>query len=407
MDKKKGLDLAAGRLARGIGPGRPGHAKKATSYGTNRLGITGTDEQAEPIPTAPEPPASVPLSEEEERLAPPASQVFDLSAEDETPPRRHEPAEGMRTALLDLSQMASGTPSLPTRPQAPDGGAWAHWSAACRQRPILWALPIGGLVVVGALIVMLFSGGEDVPSAGPRRARAATAAPTSRPSPKFPRTTKVIAVHRDPRRRLNMDDPYARPPRQPEPKWAEALPSILPDRPKPTNRPPKPPLRVAPPFQPRESPPRPKPPAARPPAATPQPSAPPTPRPDDPAKPKAVQYITCPRGFWFTGVIHQKTGTYANVNDRFVKVGSEVNGATVLSIEQTSVEMERNGKRFFISYGSKPPPPAEEDEGDESLNEDEAEDEQDDDAESRDDRPSRKKRRGTRKKSKSDDDDSD
>jgi len=75
-------------------------------------------------------------------------------------------------------------------------------------------------------------------------------------------------------------------------------------------------------------------------------------------------YQPCPPGFSFTGAIHQPTGVFANINGRFVRVGDTVQGAKVVKIGRSSVEMELKGRRFVVGFGTGPPRRVERDEAD-------------------------------------------
>ncbi|MHC4788765.1 MAG: hypothetical protein ACYS8K_06105 [Planctomycetota bacterium] len=67
--------------------------------------------------------------------------------------------------------------------------------------------------------------------------------------------------------------------------------------------------------------------------------------------PRTWQYIPCPPGFQFTGVVQRPDGALAAINGRFVRIGSKVNGAKVVRISNSSVEMELDGKRFLVAFG--------------------------------------------------------
>ena len=53
----------------------------------------------------------------------------------------------------------------------------------------------------------------------------------------------------------------------------------------------------------------------------------------------------------FAGVIRQPNGLFANINGRFVRVGDTLNKAKVIHVSRSSVEMELDGKRFFVGFG--------------------------------------------------------
>jgi len=66
------------------------------------------------------------------------------------------------------------------------------------------------------------------------------------------------------------------------------------------------------------------------------------------------RYRACPTGLSLSAVVRQQGGGLANINGRFVSVGDEVNGATVIAIADMSVEMELNGERFTVPYSPGP-----------------------------------------------------
>jgi len=92
-------------------------------------------------------------------------------------------------------------------------------------------------------------------------------------------------------------------------------------------------------------------------AEPPAPSPPPAP-PAAPARASVPSYVPCPPGFRFTGAIRQPNGWRANLNGRFVPVGAKVNKARVVRIGRSSVEMEREGRHFFVGFGRSRPKPA-------------------------------------------------
>jgi len=316
MDTKKGLDLAAGRLARIPAPsGKPraGRPRAAGSYGTERLGIT-----AKADPPAPR----------EKGLAPAPS-----------PP---QPAR-WRDRLGDLRAL----------------GKYAR-------RPWVWAAALG--TVAAVTLACLLSGGAEEGTT-PLRA----VAQVRRPSPAAAASTKGPAARQAP---ADADDGRAE--SQPAPPGAaastparrrpgadpvtEGVSSFLrwvgeagaraarqrraPER-----------IDVQAPDAAARSQGSPAEPAARgEDASTAKGQAAPA--------PPVVQYGPCPPGFRFTGAIRQPTGVFANVNGKFVRVGGTVSGAKVIKIGRSSVEMERDGRRFIVGFGTGPRRRVERDEAD-------------------------------------------
>ncbi|HUS92693.1 MAG TPA: hypothetical protein VM695_12625 [Phycisphaerae bacterium] len=422
MDTKKGLDLAAGRLSQRPAAGRNGRPKKATSYGKERLGITAINESAE----APEPPATAPAPD---LLKPPAAAIIDLCEESPSPPLQlgRAPSAAVRTSLTNLGRLAANRTRAEASRRPAKESRLPPWLLRYMDRPKWWVAPAGGLGILVLLAWVCLSGGDGTTATAPRTAQAAptppaiSAAPGSPPGRPGPQPSRVVVVPSRPGRGPQagfvrtdadndapwrpappaaVDDPFdqASPPPQttqpakPKPNpfypWIEVARRLQESRPHrpatlPAAEPQDPPTpagNAAP--RPREVrlPPRP-PKAATPakvaPATKPAPAAPAEPA----SKPAAPGYVPCPSGFWFTGVVQQPTGLFANINDRFVKVGGVVNGAKVIRIDKSSVEMEREGMRFFVSFGTgKSGPPAAEDQDDDRPSTEADDDERPEDA---------------------------
>ncbi len=350
MDTKKGLDLAAGRLTRTPGPrGNPrsGRPKRISSYGAERLGISA---EAGPAPAnASQPPS--PLSEK-----PPDPTAASL-----------EPAR-WRPRLGDLRAL----------------GKYGR-------RPWVLTAALGAVAAV-ALAWLLWGGAED--DATPPRAIAQTRRPSpaaaviaSRP------TTREARTAGDDSRAESQPAPSSRAASRPtQPKsgtdpltagvssflgWFRAagvraaredraLARLVGERPSGVSgsgRGPAAPTT----SQPAEV-------AAGPgeTAALPDGDGPSAGPGGDgsgvqgqaPGAPPALLYQPCPPGFSFTGAIHQPTGVFANINGRFVRVGDTVQGAKVVKIGRSSVEMELKGRRFVVGFGTGPPRRVERDEAD-------------------------------------------
>jgi len=72
----------------------------------------------------------------------------------------------------------------------------------------------------------------------------------------------------------------------------------------------------------------------------------------EPAKPLERQYRPCPSGIRLTGIVQQAGRKVACINGKFRDVGDRVCGATVVEIKDLSVEMEQDGQRFLVGFGS-------------------------------------------------------
>jgi hypothetical protein len=71
-----------------------------------------------------------------------------------------------------------------------------------------------------------------------------------------------------------------------------------------------------------------------------------------PAKPVEPQYRPCPAGIRLTGIVQQAGRKVACINGKFRDVGDTVYGAKVVEIKDLSVEMEQDGQRFLVGFGS-------------------------------------------------------
>jgi hypothetical protein len=71
-----------------------------------------------------------------------------------------------------------------------------------------------------------------------------------------------------------------------------------------------------------------------------------------PAKPVDRQYRPCPAGIRLTGIVQQAGRKVACINGKFRDVGDTVYGAKVVEIKDLSVEMEQDGQRFLVGFGS-------------------------------------------------------
>jgi hypothetical protein len=78
-----------------------------------------------------------------------------------------------------------------------------------------------------------------------------------------------------------------------------------------------------------------------------------------PASQPVVRYRLCPPGIRLTTIIQQSGGNLAHINGRLVHVGQMVRGAQVMAIHDTTVEMELDGERFIVGFGTNAPPPPE------------------------------------------------
>jgi hypothetical protein len=325
MDTKKGLDLAAGRLARIPGPsGKPraGRPKAAGSYGTERLGITAKAD----------PPAA------EAPLPPPAPREKGLTPAPSPP----QPAR-WRDRLGDLRAL----------------GKYAR-------RPWVWAVALG--TVAAVTLACFLPGGADEGTtplravAQVRRPSPAAAASTNEPA------ARQAAADADDGRAENQPAPpgaAASSPAQRSPgadpvtegvssflRWVGAAGARAARQRRAAER-----IDVEAPDAAARSQRSPAAPAAGgEDASTAKGQAPPA--------PAAVQYGPCPPGFRFTGAIRQPTGVFANINGRFVRVGGTVSGAKVIKIGRSSVEMERDGRRFIVGFGTGPRRRVEPDEAD-------------------------------------------
>ena len=328
MSSNKGLDFVAGRLGNVAEPNAPspaGSPKKSSSYCAERLGIT---LEAQPD-RAEQPPPAV----------------------DQTPPApvtSHGPPP-----------TPAGDP-LPTPRAEP---AWLRWTAVLPERirpfaqqPKFLAAAVG--LVAAGVLACLFLGGGDAPPNGPEGP-----SPAAKPSPIAPRSA-AAAKPAAPDRPIGGNEATPREDR-PVAATGNARPTFSPKATAKAVKSGAASLMGW--FKTAGDRVKQRPPAAIADAAvgpTPAPAAdedgpasevPPKGEPDSPPEveaPPALEYIACPAGIRFAGVIQQPDGARANINGRFVRVGSKVGNATVVSIHPTSVEMELNGKRFFVGFGS-------------------------------------------------------
>lgn len=75
--------------------------------------------------------------------------------------------------------------------------------------------------------------------------------------------------------------------------------------------------------------------------------APPAPAAPEPAAKQPASKFD-PNRLHLSGVMHSLDGGTAIINGAFVKVGQSIDGATVIRIDQYTVELEADGQRFFI-----------------------------------------------------------
>lgn len=335
MDTKKGLDLAAGRLARIPGPrGGPRSAprKRTSSYNTERLGLTA---EADPLPAG----RSQPPSSRGDTRADPAPASPDVA--------------GSRHRLVDVE---------------------ALWKYA--RRPWAWAAALG--IVAAVTLACLFRGGANEGTTPPR---AIAQVPGSKPAGAV--TTDETAPGEVPVA-VDSDRTVDEPPAPVEPASKPALPKGARDsvtarvssflrwvratgvragrqgsalaridaqRPAGAMRSGGDPVRPAATGSGSEGT-----------ATSPRGDGSSTDPNEDgssartkaPGAPASPLYTPCPPGFTFTGAIRQPTGVFANINGRFVRVGDTVSGARVVKIGRSSVEMELDGVRFVVCFGSAP-----------------------------------------------------
>jgi hypothetical protein len=71
-----------------------------------------------------------------------------------------------------------------------------------------------------------------------------------------------------------------------------------------------------------------------------------------PAKALDRQYRPCPPGIKLTGIVQQAGRKVACINGKFRDVGDMIYGARVVEIKDLSVEMEQDGQRFLVGFGS-------------------------------------------------------
>ncbi len=92
--------------------------------------------------------------------------------------------------------------------------------------------------------------------------------------------------------------------------------------------------------------------------ATPVSTAPPTAPASQPASQPAYgpatpnEWRDCPAGFCLSGIMRMSDGPVAIINNRSVKAGGVMNGATVVRINEFSAEMELDGKHFMLGITS-------------------------------------------------------
>jgi len=333
MDTNKSLDLAAGRLAKvstGHGPPRP-RPERASSYGASRLGITPDRQHQE-------------------------GEAVEVAPAITAPPARPAPTEAKPARPRPLARRLDPAPELVAvtgvmgRLRSLNLGNLRVWV----RRP--GVLAAAGTMAAVAVAWFAFSGGPESPLGPQTPARAHGAVAPASP---------------------------ARPAR-----LAEAKPEPVPVAPKPVVGEPAKPNPVAldgpaPPVQQltarqglrlsartasllsswlkeaREALPHP----AAPTPAT-KPRQPPKPEKNTVPTPPTYTYVPCPPGFRFTGAVQHPDGAFADINGRFVRVGGKVSGARVVKINGSSAVMEREGKRFVVSFGMGTPAPPRQDDGD-------------------------------------------
>ena len=336
MDTKKTLDLAAGRLAKvptRHGTPRP-RSKKASSYGTLRLGITPEREPQEP---------------EAVEAAPATTEATPATT---TPPPRPESAKPKLTRPRPVARRADPAPAVVTVTGVMGRlrslniqdlrawvrrGRWVRWVS----RPWVLAAAIGVVVTV-AVAWSAFSGGLEttlVPQTPARAQAAAAPAPPARPARPEPAKPDAVALdgpappaHRDTARQV-------------QGLWAKmaSLPSSWLKQ-----------MREASPHvQPNPSVP----------ATTAEPLEPPKPEKAETPTTPTYAYVPCPPGFHFTGAVQSPGATFARINGQFVRVGGKVGGAMVVEINASSAVLEREGKRFIVGFdmGASAPAPQDED----------------------------------------------
>jgi len=70
-----------------------------------------------------------------------------------------------------------------------------------------------------------------------------------------------------------------------------------------------------------------------------------------PDQPDAIEYIDCPVDYRLSCIMKSSNGYLAMVNGKCARVGQTIDGAEVMAIGATSVEMSIDGKRFVINMG--------------------------------------------------------
>jgi len=372
--KNKDPDLAAGRLTGKRAAAPCAGVSARSEYRASRLGIVPsmeTELEAEPPstpPASPVPldPAPAPTDDEVVRIIgaePPAEDVT------YTPPRTWRPGREERQELQGCydDDPAPGTDRRPTLRDVVSG-VWRYG----RANPGLSAVVALALLVVLAFLLYGYLDGD---AGAPREASAGTEA----------------ALHRHPAvvRKFAVDEPEPTPKRpvtEPElppnviraPRYGEG-PSETPVEPEPPRRF-DPAVRRLAMAQTGDS-------STAPPARTDEasedrddrtvrefippspPPAKPKPKPEPAAPDPKPGFMVCPEGLRLTGIVRMPRGLMADINGKFVGEGDRVKlrakpaapapsetledrWAKVVRISRTSVEMELNGKRFTLGFGT-------------------------------------------------------
>lgn len=354
MSKQKNIDLVSGRL--GGNPVSPAKGEGKTDYRSARLGIT-QDGSSEPPPDQPK------------SSPPPKGQVQSASAAPTTSPSPRQPETP--------AKFLSSSPSSPSSPSSSSSSSSFDWS---KTQPTAGATPTASwldrlpmeraaLVKVGAavfallvIIVWAFSGSGDVPQpAQGSPTSVAAPAPVAQP-PQAP--TEAPMRPRRVRRRRPRPAPARRPapsslnasPAQPvgdhsrngakEPTVAQILKQFAEQSSTATTDPPerKDEFRSN---------------AIR--AATPADAAEQfpvrtQPRTSPPSSTRRKRFIDTPSGFRCGGIASISGRRLANINGRYVGEGSVVNGAKVVSITATRVELEIPDGHFHLAAGFRSSP---------------------------------------------------